>query len=307
MTSEIAEAQGQTGDGTGASVTVMTWNVQNANPARAVRQAACIAASPADAAVLTEVPRSDGGQNLARALHRHGFTTHVTDAAGDYSVMITARAGDLRIAEHLRSPHLSHRFIAATLTLPVTRPDETARGTPTRQPAGVMGAVQIGLVGMYVPSRGPRQRRNVDKRAFQAAVTDLLPELTAGFDQSIPLVVAGDLNVIEPGHVPAHTNFGAWEYDFYRTFADAGLTDAYRHLHPDDVEHSWYGRRSGAGYRFDHLFCSRPHLPALRECRYDHEPRHQGLSDHAALIAVLAPTSTTTGPAAAASLAVSTR
>lgn len=105
------------------------------------------------------------------------------------------------------------------------------------------------------------------------------------------MIVAGDLNVIEPGHTPHHAVFGDWEYDFYRSFAAAGLADANRLLHPDAADHSWYGR-SGQGYRFDHVFITTRHQAQVHSCDYLHEPRHQALTDHAALtltIAVLQP------------------
>ncbi|MET8542572.1 endonuclease/exonuclease/phosphatase family protein [Kitasatospora sp. NPDC004799] len=142
---------------------------------------------------------------------------------------------------------------------------------PRRSPSG----------GCYVPSRGPRERHNEDKRAFQAAVTDALPALA---ERGHLVVIAGDLNVIEPDHNPPHRGvYGAWEYDFYTSFAEAGFTDAFRALHPDAVEHSWFGRRSGDGYRFDHALVTSAHRAQVRTCTYLHEPREAGLSDHSAL------------------------
>ena len=113
------------------------------------------------------------------------------------------------------------------------------------------------------------------------ALTSALPGFTARFNA--PVIVAGDLNVVEPGHIPHHAVFGEWEYDFYRSFAGAGLADAYRLLHPDEAAHSWYGR-SGEGYRFDHAFITASHRAHVRDCRYLHEPRQHGLTDHAAMI-----------------------
>jgi len=87
----------------------------------------------------------------------------------------------------------------------------------------------VGLLGLYVPSRGPQQRRNENKRACQNTVTTALPGFLARFGG--PVIVAGDLNV-EPGHRPHLPVFGAWEYAFYESFLNAGLTDAYRARHP---------------------------------------------------------------------------
>ncbi|ONK13110.1 hypothetical protein [Streptomyces sp. MP131-18] len=94
--------------------------------------------------------------------------------------------------------------------------------------------------------------------------------------------MADDLNILEPDHAPRYPVFGTWEYDFYRSFAAAGLTDAYCHLHPQTVEHSWFGR-GGNGYRFDHAFLATAHHSRLLSCGYLHRPRELGLTDHSAL------------------------
>ncbi|MFZ1986886.1 MAG: hypothetical protein WAU91_20915, partial [Desulfatitalea sp.] len=143
---------------------------------------------------------------------------------------------------------------------------------------------RLGVAGVYVPSRGARGERNVAKRAVQAEVAGRLPQLRKRFGHGGPLIVAGDLNVVEPGHQPHHRVFGGWEYDFYRAFPAAGLVDAFRLMHPTAVEHSWFGR-SGAGYRFDHLFFSDEHRACVTSCSYLQTPRTAGLSDHAALSA----------------------
>ncbi|GAA0612302.1 SAM-dependent methyltransferase [Streptomyces crystallinus] len=117
---------------------------------------------------------------------------------------------------------------------------------------------------------------------FQEAVTESLLRLRAVFPY-MPVIVAGDLNVIERGHQPAHKVFGQWEYAFYDSFQSAGLTDAFRHLHPDKVDHSWFGR-SGNGFRFDHLFFSTRHAVGVLACDYHQEPREAGLTDHAVMM-----------------------
>jgi exodeoxyribonuclease-3 len=100
------------------------------------------------------------------------------------------------------------------------------------------------------------------------------------------LLVAGDLNVLEPGHIPHHHVFGKWEYDFYTSFLHAGrLRDAFREHNGTEIDHSWFGHRSGLGYRFDHLFCSAG--VEILACHYDHKTRQTGLSDHSALTARL--------------------
>jgi exodeoxyribonuclease-3 len=255
---------------------VLTWNVQHASAVRSLRQAAWIAAQSADVAVLTEVAAADGGHALAQALTEHGFTVSSPPGSGDYRTMIASRSGKHEPCPEISASHLPHRFVAIRLHF--------ADGT--------MAAV----AGLYVPSRGNRQRRNVDKRAFQNAVSMLLPGLAGALAVDGPIVIAGDLNVVEPGHHPHHAVFGAWEYDFYDAFGESGYSDAFRHLHPGQVDHSWFGRRSGNGYRFDHIFCSP--LEGIVDCRYIHEVRLAGLSDHSAMTAAIAVSDPVPSPSA---------
>ncbi|ONH22682.1 endonuclease/exonuclease/phosphatase family protein [Pseudofrankia asymbiotica] len=247
---------------------LVTFNAQHAAPDRARRQAAWLGQQPdADLVVLTEVGHGPGGHALLDALAHHGYT-HIhapRPDLPDYSTVIASRHTPLEPVP-AGIDVLAHRAPAVDLRI---------------------GGQRLRLVGLYVPSRGPAERRNENKRAFQRAVTRALPGVLAGFSE--PVVVTGDLNVVEPGHVPHYPVFGRWEYDFYRSFTNAGLTDVYRTLHPDAPGHSWYGR-GGNGYRFDHSFLTADRLDLTR-CDYVHAPRHDGLSDHAAMtvVAVVAP------------------
>lgn len=242
----------------------MTWNVQHASSSRAIQQAAWIAAQPADVVVLTEVTATDGGRALDEALRGYGFTTTYPPVPGDYGTMIASRTGEQETCKEIQASYLPHRCVTIRLQL-----EEQITG----------------VVGLYVPSRGSRDRRNVDKRAFQHAITTLLPSLAEIIGPGRPTVIAGDLNVVEPGHQPHLRVFGAWEYEFYQAFGDAGYGDAFRCLHPELIDHSWYGRSSN-GYRIDHIFCAP--LTAVTDCRYLHQPRLAGLSDHSAMIATIA-------------------
>ncbi|MGH8897826.1 MAG: endonuclease/exonuclease/phosphatase family protein [Egibacteraceae bacterium] len=245
---------------------LLTWNVQHAAPTRARRQAAWLAGcDDADVLVLTEVRDAPGGQALIQALGEYGYQVIVPDSSdGEYLVVVAARVGGLE-ALPVRLGHLPARFVAARVTL---------------------GAHTVGVVGLYVPSRGPQERRNEDKRAFQQAVSAQLPRLATDLGRG-PIVVAGDLNVVEPEHQPHYAVFGEWEYRFYTDFAAHHVVDAFRALHPAAVEHSWSGR-GGNGYRFDHAFVTGQHRGLLRASRYLHQPRLEGLSDHSAMTVTLA-------------------
>ncbi|MGW0504036.1 endonuclease/exonuclease/phosphatase family protein [Micromonospora sp. NPDC003241] len=245
-------------------VSLITWNVQHASAARARRQIDWLTAlDDADIVVLTEVPAS--GDAHAALLADHGYTVLCPAPTGDYRTLLATRVGTLTAADHLYTGAYPGRLVTASIAL--------------------SGRVALAIAGLYVPSRGPKAHRNVAKRAFQTEIATLLPHLRSAFT-GLPVLIAGDLNVLEPGHQPHHSVFGVWEYDFYRAFTDAGFSDGFRHRHPDADEHSWFGR-AGLGYRFDHLFCTTHDLPGLLHCNYLHAPRTQALSDHSALAATL--------------------
>ncbi|MDW4916260.1 endonuclease/exonuclease/phosphatase family protein [Streptomyces californicus] len=248
------------------AVRLLLFNAQHASPERSRRQAAWIAGQEgADIAVLTEVSSTQGGDALVAALTERGYATVIAPqpSSPDYRTVIACRTSAAR----------------AVLS-PVTV-------TPHRAPAArvTVGGHDFGVLGLYVPSRGPREQRNVAKRAFQEAVTESLPRLLAAFPGT-PVIVAGDLNVIERGHQPPHKVFGEWEYVFYDSFQAAGLTDAFRHVHPDQVVHSWFGR-SGNGFRFDHIFISADHAERVLACAYHLEACEMGLTDHAVMTLLL--------------------
>ncbi len=255
---------------TPGEVTVMTWNVQHANIFRTQRQVAWLNRVAADVLVLTEVPAGVTGDRLAHWLEQDGYTVLLPDPGQDrYRVLLAAR-GMLEPIRDVVSV-MPHRFAAARVKH--------------------SGGPDLVVAGMYVPSRGPAGHRNVAKRAFQEAVAAGLPALREHAGTAGPCLVVGDLNVVEPGHVPHYRVFGGWEYEFYRAFAAAGFLDAYRLRHPGEVEHSWFGRAapdgSRNGYRFDHGFITAEHQALLYSCRYQHRPRLNELSDHSALILTL--------------------
>jgi exonuclease III len=71
-----------------------------------------------------------------------------------------------------------------------------------------------------------------------------------------------------------------------------GLVDLWRQQHGESREHTWFsspGRtRVGRGFRIDHAFASPSIARKVTSCRYDHEVRERGWSDHSLLLLDLA-------------------
>ncbi|MBE8523051.1 endonuclease/exonuclease/phosphatase family protein [Amycolatopsis sp. H6(2020)] len=254
-----------------SQIQVLTCNVQRASVARTRRQAAWLVESGADVLVLTEVSAGESGEVLAETLVGEGFGVVLpTPSANDRYRVLVAGRGVEPTGVDVGVGSVRHRCVATRIALP---------------------AGEIGVTGLYVPSRGPADRRNHDKRAFQDCVMAALPTIVPALDVIGPVVVTGDLNVVEPSHEPRYAVFGEWEYDFYRGFSEAGFDDAFRLKEPTVMDYSWFGRPSREGrrngYRFDHAFLSRAYRDAVVACRYDHSVRTAGLTDHSALTLVL--------------------
>jgi exodeoxyribonuclease III len=245
-----------------SGLSLLTLNIGSPSEERAHRQLSWLATRDEDVLVLTETRTSDGCRHLADAFRAAGYAVlYPKPAPAECGVMVVSRVP-------VRADP-----IGKVLTY---LPDRVT---------GVMISTRTGpvrIIGTYVPTRDATAEKTERKRRFLSEFSTALatPGLT---EAGTHTVVLGDLNVVEPDHEPAHSTFRWFEYDFYRGLTDKhGLVDAYRHLNPDRVEHSWIGR-TGDGYRYDHAHCGKELAEELVECEYVHEPRTTRLTDHSGL------------------------
>jgi exodeoxyribonuclease III len=248
-------------------LSLITLNLWNPGIDRAGKLLEWLAARPEDVLVLTETKASDGCRHLADAFRTAGYSvTYPEPGTGEYGVMIVSKYA--------------------------TQPDPIG-GQLTYLPTRVTGVTiatdhgPLRILGAYIPSRDASPEKVERKKRWLAEFSDTLDHTDTN------TVFLGDLNVLEHDHGPRYPFFQQFEYDFYRALTDRhGLVDAFRHLHPDQREHSWVGR-TGDGYRYDHVHASKDLLAELTHCEYVHEPRITRLSDHSALTVRLTRTGTT--------------
>ena len=97
-----------------------------------------------------------------------------------------------------------------------------------------------------------------------------------------PAIIAGDWNTgsgaldIGGGPVAGMSRFDC--------LLASGWTDAWRALHPDVREFTWYNRRSGNGFRIDHALLSPVLVPSLLTAEHLHGTRTSGATDHSGLL-----------------------
>ncbi len=108
-------------------------------------------------------------------------------------------------------------------------------------------------------------------------------------------VARGDRDVYDPAKVQDAIGTMEVERAAFAEVLEWGLIDAFRELHPDSREFTWWDYIGGAiwrneGMRLDYILCSRPLLSDLSEVEIDLWPRRRRSptpSDHAPIIAVL--------------------
>jgi exodeoxyribonuclease-3 len=242
---------------------VLTFNLNNPGRERAERQLAYLAARPEPVLVLTETADSAGCDLLATRFASAGYSvTFPRPGRGERGVMIVSRlATEPGPAE---TEYLPHRCVSVTV--------RTTYGS-------------LDVIGLYVPSRDATEAKLTRKKTFLEQCQARLPQ---GWGHPLRVVI-GDFNILEPTHTPRYRFFQPFEYAFYEFLRTAGYQDAFRALHPDELEYSWVGR-TGDGYRYDHAHVSQTLAAVLRECSYIHDVRigDDRLTDHSALSVSLA-------------------
>ena len=157
----------------------------------------------------------------------------------------------------------------------------------------------IRFISTYVPNG-----RTLDSPEFprKLAFLDAVGERMRALRGS-PALLAGDMNiapsdidVYDPAAFVGGTHVSDEERGRLQRIIDTGLVDAYRSLHPDTVQYTWWDYRAGHfhkgfGLRIDLALLSSDLAPRLESCGIVRDFRKgQKPSDHAPLLLELAPT-----------------
>jgi exodeoxyribonuclease-3 len=253
-------------------VEVVTWNV-NSLRARLPRVLELLEQRAPDVLLMQET-KCDPGQFCVAELREVGYRA-VHHSAGRWAgVAIAVREG-LELA------------------------DESA-GLPGELRADEARWVEATVAGTRFVSTYVTNGRAVgtepfaEKLAFLDAAAERVAQLRAA---GTPMIVGGDFNVTradidvyDPAAFAGETHVTPDERSRLEAIVAAGgLVDAYRHLHPDTQQFTWWDYRQGhfhrnLGLRIDYLLVSESLAPKLRECAID-RPFRKGTkpSDHAPL------------------------
>jgi exodeoxyribonuclease-3 len=177
---------------------------------------------------------------------------------------------ELAAAGYRAADHSGGRWagvaVLAREALPLEDPARGLPGEPVQDECrwveATVGGIRI--ISTYIPNgRLVDSEWYAQKLDFLAAAAERVRQLSAG---GAPLVVAGDMNVApadldvyDPAAFAAETHVTPPERDALQALADAGgLRDAFRELHPDEQQFTWWDYRAGhfhkgLGLRIDHV------------------------------------------------------
>ncbi|WP_316521149.1 endonuclease/exonuclease/phosphatase family protein [Kitasatospora brasiliensis] len=241
---------------------VVALNIASPSAERVRLQIDWLYATNANCLVLTEVKTGEAADLLVRELSSSGYT----------------------IARPRTSPDDKYMTVIATKGYETT-PTSLAGTNPRFH--GVRLASHLGaldIIGLYSLTNGMSADSSTRRHVFQQQTLDAL---TARIDAepTVPLLVTGDFNVVEPGHGPTASRalFEDHDFDFYLAFSQRlGLVDSFRQTHPTAADLTWYGPKGGQ--RLDHVFTSPQIHARVDAVGFDHEVRSSRLSDHSALL-----------------------
>ncbi len=259
-------------------VSIATWNV-NSIKARLEHLTGWLRESSPDVVLLQELKCEDHAfpameiEDLGYNIARHGQKTY-------NGVAILSK---LPIDEVVRGlPSFSDdpqaRYIEAVISL---------NGTAMR------------VVSVYVPNG---QAVDSDKFQYKMQFFERLREHLARlmlYDEI--QVIGGDYNIApaaidiyDPKGLDGTVCYHPAERAHFRSLILLGYYDAFRTLHPDKTQYSWWDYRGGGydrgnGYRIDHLLLSPQAVDKLAACIIDEAPRQKDKpSDHTPVVCQLA-------------------
>ena len=185
-----------------------------------------------------------------------------------------------------------------------TPAEADVRGLPGRQDNGAR-LLRVRVAGLDFATVYCPNGKTLDHPDYRMKLAwfDALRDYLAGVDPESAFVIGGDYNIVPTaldcwrGEAADGSIFCTGEERArYRSLIDLGLTDLFRHLHPDEQKFSWWDYRGGSfyrgmGLRIDMLLGTAAVASRVRRVEIDRDYRKKkdGLtaSDHAPVFADL--------------------
>jgi exodeoxyribonuclease-3 len=242
---------------------LLSWNILHGGGGRRQAIAEAITAICPDAVILQEVRRFDGRgpDPLLEALADGGLAEQVlSPVVGRENGILIASRWPFQTSPLAQAPGQPVHILQAELPWPRDGGEEE-------------DGASLRLVAVHFP------QKEAQVPLFEALLA--LPEPW----RKEPSLLIGDFNCGIP-FADSDTRTFACTH-LFQALLQQGWVDAWRSRHGKAREFSWISARSGHGFRYDHALVSAPLNPQVKEVRYLHHLRQEGLSDHSALLVEL--------------------
>ena len=250
-------------------IKLLSLNIGNPSLIRATRQCEWLSMRDEDVLVLTETKNSQGCSYIEEFFLNQSNTLFNDNYRIEYDVCfprsVTGDLGVMIISKHKIS-ETSYLF-----------EDKSIFFSRQLEVSIKYKNLFLNLMGLYVPSRDRSEKKIQRKKGF----IDKIIKCINSYKNSTNIIM-GDLNILDPNHIPHYSTFYKWEYDFYDFIVNNGFIDAYRFCNPYKNDYSWVGK-TGNGYRYDYCFVSDSLIQNVVSCSFEHETRDLKLTDHSAI------------------------
>lgn len=228
---------------------ILSWNIRQGGGKRAENIADAVIKERADIVVLSEFRNNDSGSLIRIKLLLAGYLHQsVGDSKASTNTVLIAS----KVGGTLSSfAHTIDDFPHALLRLQCDRLD---------------------VYGLYFPHKKKH-----------TLFPFLLSELSKRNRSS---VIVGDFNTGINGVDQKGSSF--WYSEYLGKLEKQGFLDAYRHVHGDKRDYSWYSH-GGNGFRYDHSWVSSDLVDQIGACDFEHDVRESEYSDHSMMVLQLAP------------------
>ncbi len=134
------------------------------------------------------------------------------------------------------------------------------------------------LVNVYVPNSQANLKRSDFRHRFDEAFLMYISHL----QEQKPVIICGDFNVAHRDidvypeneiNEKASKGFQTQERHNFELLLDLGLTDTFRHLHPDKIEYTWWSNRlnkrfENKGWRLDYFLIQTTLIKYVAHCTH---------------------------------------
>ena len=225
-------------------IKILSWNIRQGGGSRILQIVKAIEAQAPAVLVLSEFRNNKSGIQIRISLLRLDYR---------YQVVTGAKPNDNSVLIASRYPCNSFLFPKAddNFTHNVVMAEFSA----------------FYVLGVYLPHKKKHK------------LFDFLIEQVKAHTK--PCIIVGDYNTGK-NYIDQKGN-SFWYTEDLEALENNGMVDAFRHLHGDMKDYSWYSHQ-GNGFRYDHSYVEEELLPLVQGCYYLHQHRETNISDHSPMM-----------------------